>query len=53
VRATDLRSGAALVIAALSADGRSRIDGTEHVDRGYASIAEDLRALGADIERKD
>lgn len=53
LRASDLRSGAALIIAALSAEGNSRVDGVHHIDRGYASISEDLHALGAEIERKE
>ena len=53
LRASDLRSGAALIIAALSAEGNSRVDGVHHIDRGYASISDDLHALGAEIERKE
>lgn len=47
----DIRAGVALLIAALSADGRSRIDNIEQIDRGYQLIDERLRALGAEIER--
>ncbi|MBR5354143.1 MAG: UDP-N-acetylglucosamine 1-carboxyvinyltransferase [Bacteroidales bacterium] len=47
----DIRAGVALLIAALSADGRSRIDNIEQIDRGYQRIDERLRALGAEIER--
>lgn len=50
VKASDLRAGAALVIASLGADGESLIYGTEHILRGYEDIQRDLRALGADIE---
>ncbi|MBE3590297.1 MAG: UDP-N-acetylglucosamine 1-carboxyvinyltransferase [Firmicutes bacterium] len=52
VEAHELRGGAALVIAALSAEGESRIDGLQHIDRGYERIEEKLRALGAEIERR-
>ncbi|HET7657036.1 MAG TPA: UDP-N-acetylglucosamine 1-carboxyvinyltransferase [Bacillales bacterium] len=51
VSATDLRAGAALVLAGLVADGITRINGLEHIDRGYVNFAEKLEALGADIER--
>lgn len=51
VQATDLRAGAALVIAALTAEGVSEIAGCHHIDRGYERIEEKLRALGADINR--
>ena len=47
---TDLRGGAALIIAALRAKGESRIGDLCHVMRGYESIAENLRMLGADIK---
>ena len=53
VRCTDLRGGAAMCVAALAADGESRIFETAHIDRGYEDIARDLRALGADIVRDD
>ena len=49
VGATDLRAGAALVIAALAADGESTISGVEYIDRGYFDFVGKLRALGADI----
>jgi UDP-N-acetylglucosamine 1-carboxyvinyltransferase len=51
VCATDLRAGAALILAALAAEGESEITGVQHIDRGYVQIAEKLRGLGADIER--
>ncbi|MCL6456820.1 MAG: UDP-N-acetylglucosamine 1-carboxyvinyltransferase [Gorillibacterium sp.] len=51
--ATDLRAGAALVLAALSADGESEISDVYHIDRGYVNIVNNLYALGADIERFD
>ncbi len=47
--ATDLRGGAALIIAALSAEGETDILDSGHVERGYASFDERLAALGADI----
>ena len=47
----DIRAGVALLIAALSADGKSRIDNIEQIDRGYQQIDTRLRALGADITR--
>lgn len=49
VRSTDLRGGAALVIAALSARGTSQIHDLRHIRRGYAGLERDLSALGADI----
>ena len=49
----DIRSGAALVIAALCAEGISDLDGVYHLDRGYESLEEKLRGLGADIQRID
>lgn len=53
VEATDLRGGAAMVIAALAADGKSRISEIEHMERGYAGLAEKLRACGARIENTE
>ncbi|MFD0871842.1 UDP-N-acetylglucosamine 1-carboxyvinyltransferase [Chlamydia abortus] len=53
VNATDLRAGAALVLAALAADGETEISGIHHIDRGYVNIVEKLQALGADIQRVD
>jgi len=50
---TDLRGGAALCVAALAAEGTSRIREIGHIDRGYEDIARDLRALGADVVRTD
>ena len=47
----DLRGGASLVIAALAAEGTSTIGGTAHIDRGYESIENALRSVGADIKR--
>ena len=51
LRALDLRAGAAMVVAALAADGVSEIDETSHIERGYENIVEKLQALGADIRR--
>ena len=51
LRATDLRAGAAMVMAALAADGTSEVDETIHIERGYENIVEKLQALGADIRR--
>jgi UDP-N-acetylglucosamine 1-carboxyvinyltransferase len=53
VNATDLRAGAALVVAALAAEGRTEIAGTEHIDRGYENLVEKLCSLGAEICRAD
>ena len=52
VSSTDLRGGAALVIAALVADGETVVDKIYHIDRGYEDYVGKLRALGADIERR-
>src|SRR5690606_24551223 len=51
VAATDLRAGAALVIAGLAADGYTRVTELKHIDRGYVNFHGKLAALGADIER--
>ena len=47
----DIRAGVALLIAALGAEGKSRIDNIEQIDRGYENIDERLRLLGAEIKR--
>ena len=47
----DIRAGVALLIAALSAEGKSTIQNIEQIDRGYQNIDERLRKLGADIKR--
>ena len=47
----DLRGGAALVIAALCAEGTSTIGGISHIDRGYEAIEKSLYSVGADIRR--
>lgn len=49
--ATDLRAGAALVLAALSAGGESEITGVHYIDRGYEDLVGKLQRLGADIKR--
>ena len=51
VEATDLRCGAALVLAGLIAGGETTVAEVHHIDRGYQGLEEKLRALGADIER--
>ena len=51
--ASDLRGGAALVVAALGAEGITTVTGLHHIDRGYADLAGDLAALGAQIVRLD
>lgn len=51
VEATDLRSGASLVLAGLAAEGRTVVNGIHNVDRGYERLEEKLRKLGAKIER--
>lgn len=53
VRATDLRAGAAMVIAGLIANGETEIIDIEHIDRGYPHIENKFRALGANIRRED
>lgn len=51
VTATDLRGGAALVLAALKAEGRSVIRGLNHIDRGYYLLEDKISLLGGDIKR--
>ncbi|HKT03450.1 MAG TPA: UDP-N-acetylglucosamine 1-carboxyvinyltransferase [Rugosimonospora sp.] len=51
VRATDIRAGAGLVMAALCADGLTEISNVHHIDRGYPDFVADLRAVGADVAR--
>ena len=53
VTATDLRAGAALVVAGLAAQGRTEIGSIQHIDRGYDRIVDKLRGLGADISRHE
>ncbi len=52
VEAPDIRAGAALVLAALAAEGTTTLRGLEHIDRGYERLAEKLQLLGAHIERQ-
>ncbi|KRG15854.1 UDP-N-acetylglucosamine 1-carboxyvinyltransferase [Lederbergia galactosidilytica] len=52
VKASDLRAGAALVIAGLLADGVTEVSGLEHIDRGYSGLVEKLNGLGATIWRE-
>jgi UDP-N-acetylglucosamine 1-carboxyvinyltransferase len=52
VQAPDIRAGAALVLAGLSARGTTRIDQLVHIDRGYSDLVGKLRGLGANIERR-
>lgn len=51
VYATDLRAGAALIIAGIIADGETELYNLHHIDRGYEHIEEKFRKLGADIKR--
>ncbi|BAH44812.1 MULTISPECIES: UDP-N-acetylglucosamine 1-carboxyvinyltransferase [Bacillales] len=51
VEATDLRAGAALVLAGLAAEGITTVNQIHHIDRGYDRLEEQLRQLGADISR--
>ncbi|MCM3786043.1 UDP-N-acetylglucosamine 1-carboxyvinyltransferase [Neobacillus mesonae] len=51
VTSTDLRAGAALILAGLIADGTTEVGGVHHIDRGYVHLAEKLNGLGADIYR--
>ncbi len=50
--AEDLRGGAALVIAALGAEGKSRVTGTDYIARGYQDLARELCSVGAVIEKR-
>jgi UDP-N-acetylglucosamine 1-carboxyvinyltransferase len=51
VSATDLRAGAALILAGLVAEGITRVTELKHIDRGYVDLADKLQQLGADVER--
>jgi UDP-N-acetylglucosamine 1-carboxyvinyltransferase len=51
VTATDLRAGAALVVAGLMAEGVTEINNVKYIDRGYENIDKKLISLGADIKR--
>jgi UDP-N-acetylglucosamine 1-carboxyvinyltransferase len=50
VSAPDIRAAAALLVAALSAEGESIIENTSHIFRGYENLREKFRALGAKLE---
>jgi UDP-N-acetylglucosamine 1-carboxyvinyltransferase len=52
VKASDLRAGAALVIAGLMSEGITEVTGLEHIDRGYSNLVEKLNGLGATIWRE-
>ncbi len=52
VRALDIRAGAAMIIAGLTADGATAIEDMYHVDRGYQDLESKLRALGAELRRE-
>lgn len=51
VKATDLRAGAAMIIAGLIAEGQTEVLNIEHIDRGYPNIEKRFKHLGADIRR--
>ena len=51
VHATDLRAGAAMIVAGLLAEGETVISGVAHIDRGYERLDHKLNLLGAMIER--
>lgn len=51
VKATDLRAGAALVVAGLMAEGITEVTGVEHIDRGYEHLERKLNLLGAETWR--
>ncbi|HLR40409.1 MAG TPA: UDP-N-acetylglucosamine 1-carboxyvinyltransferase, partial [Virgibacillus sp.] len=53
VKASDLRAGAALIIAGLMADGITEITGIEHIERGYEKITQKLNDLGAKVWREE
>lgn len=52
VKSSDLRAGAALIIAGLGAEGITEVTGLHHIDRGYENLEEKFRALGADLWRR-
>lgn len=51
VRATDIRAGAGLIMAALCADGVTEVTGAQHIDRGYPNLVANLMSLGASAQR--
>jgi UDP-N-acetylglucosamine 1-carboxyvinyltransferase len=52
VKSSDLRAGAALIIAGLGAEGITEVTGLHHIDRGYENLEDKFRALGADMWRR-
>ncbi|MGH9101603.1 MAG: UDP-N-acetylglucosamine 1-carboxyvinyltransferase [Acidimicrobiales bacterium] len=52
VRATDIRAGAALIVAGLGAEGETCVEGVAHIDRGYEDLVGKLSGLGADVSRR-
>ena len=52
VSSSDLRAGAALILAGLAAKGTTEVYGIEHIDRGYENFESKLKGLGAQITRK-
>jgi UDP-N-acetylglucosamine 1-carboxyvinyltransferase len=53
VKATDLRAGAALILAGLVSEGKTEISNIHHIDRGYVDIENKLKLLGAKIYRQE
>jgi UDP-N-acetylglucosamine 1-carboxyvinyltransferase len=53
VKASDLRAGAAMVLAGMVAEGETEISCVHHIDRGYEDLVEKLQSVGADIRRVD
>lgn len=53
VRATDLRAGAAMILAGLAAKGTTEIEDIYHIERGYEHVVEKFRSIGADISKSD
>ena len=53
LKATDLRAGAAMIIAALCAEGESEISNIKFIERGYDGVIEKFQKLGADIRRSE
>lgn len=53
VKATDLRAGAAMVLAGLIAEGKTTVENVDHILRGYENIVEKLKNVGANIELKE
>lgn len=51
VKATDLRAGAAMIIAGMVADGTTVVEDIQYIDRGYEDVVAKFNALGADIKR--